>query len=96
VVNILEGAISGREAVGRPGLRYLKQVDRNTAADSYTAMERVACKYYRWRAANRSKDRRIRRKKSVFTKLLSSFTLSGMYSVLISGKLQRIPNLLES
>jgi hypothetical protein len=39
VVNILEGAIFGRKAVGRPGLQYLKQVARNTAADSYTAME---------------------------------------------------------
>ena len=41
VVNILEGAIFGEYAVGRPGLQYLKQVARNTAADSYTAMERI-------------------------------------------------------
>ena len=40
VVNILEGAIFGKNAVGRPGLQYLKQVARNTAADSYTAMEK--------------------------------------------------------
>ena len=29
VVNILEGAISGNKAVGRPRLQYLKQVARN-------------------------------------------------------------------
>jgi len=40
VVNILEGAISGKKAVGRPRLQYLKQVARNTGADSYTAMKR--------------------------------------------------------
>ena len=56
VVNIVEGAIFGKKAVGRPGLQYLKQVDRNTAADSYTAMERMACNRSRWVVANRSKD----------------------------------------
>jgi len=56
VVNILEGPIFGKKAVGRPGLHYLKQVSRNTAADSYTAMERMACNKSRWKAANRSKD----------------------------------------
>ena len=30
VVNIPEGAISGKKAVGRPRLQYLKQVARNT------------------------------------------------------------------
>jgi len=56
VVNILEGAISGKKAVGRPGLQYLKQVTRNTAADSYTAMKRMACNNSIWKAANQSKD----------------------------------------
>jgi len=51
VVNILEGAISGR-----PRLQYLEQVARNTGADSYTAMKRMACNYSRWKAANHSKD----------------------------------------
>jgi len=55
-VNILEGAISGKKAVGRPGLKCLKQVARNTAADSYTAMKRMACNNSRWKAANQSKD----------------------------------------
>jgi len=55
VVNILEGAISGKRAVGRPRLRYLKQVARNTGADSYTAMKRMACNNSRWKAANQSK-----------------------------------------
>ena len=39
VVNILETAISGKRAVGRPRLQYLKQVARNTRADSYTAIK---------------------------------------------------------
>jgi len=39
VVNILEGAISGKKAVGRPRLEYLKQITRNTGADSYTAIK---------------------------------------------------------
>jgi hypothetical protein len=56
VVNILEGAISGKNAVERPGLQYLKHVTRNTAADSYMAMKRVACNNSRWKAANQSKD----------------------------------------
>jgi len=55
VVNIFEGAISGKKAVGRPRLQYLKQVARNTGAYSYTAMKRMACNNSRWRAANQSK-----------------------------------------
>jgi hypothetical protein len=43
VVNILEGTIPGKKAVGRPRLQYLKRADRNTAADSYTAMKIMAC-----------------------------------------------------
>jgi hypothetical protein len=57
VVNILEGAISvKKKSVGRPRLQYLKQVARNTAADSYTAMERMACNSSRRKAANQPKD----------------------------------------
>ena len=37
--------------VGRPGLQYLKQVARITAADSYRAVERMACNSCRWKAA---------------------------------------------
>jgi hypothetical protein len=36
VVNILEGAISGKKAVGRPQLQYLKQVTRNRRRQLYT------------------------------------------------------------
>jgi len=43
VVNILEGAISGKKAMGRPRLQNLRQVARNVEADSYTAMKRMAC-----------------------------------------------------
>jgi len=45
-----------KNAVGRPRLQYLKQVDRNRAADSYTAMGRTACNSSRWKAANQSED----------------------------------------
>jgi len=40
---------------GRPGLQYIKQVTRNTGADSYTAMKRRACNNFRLKAANQSK-----------------------------------------
>jgi len=50
VVNILEGAIFGKKAVGRPQLKYFKQVA------SYTAMKRMACNNSRWKASNQSKD----------------------------------------
>jgi hypothetical protein len=56
VVNILEGAISGRKALGRPRLQYLKQVARYTGADNYTAMKKMDCNKSRWRAAKQSKD----------------------------------------
>jgi len=56
VVNILEGALFGKKAMGRPRLQYLKQVARNTGADRYTAMKRMACNNSRWKAANKSKD----------------------------------------
>jgi len=42
-------------AVGRPRLQYLKQVARNTAADSYRAMRRLACNKCKWKVANQSK-----------------------------------------
>ena len=56
VVNILEGATFGTKAVGRPRVQYLKQVARNTGADSYTAMKKMTCNIYRWTAAHQSKD----------------------------------------
>jgi len=56
VVNISEGAISGKKAMGRPQLQYLKQVARNIGADSYTTMKRIACNKSRWKATNQSKD----------------------------------------
>jgi hypothetical protein len=55
VVNILEGRISGKMALGRPQLQYL-QFAGYTAADSNTAMRRMACNISRWKAANQSKD----------------------------------------
>jgi len=55
-VNILEGTISGKKAMGKPRLEYLKQVARNSGADSYTAMKRMAFNNSRWKAANQSKD----------------------------------------
>jgi len=43
VVNILEGAIARKKAIGRPRLQYLKQGARNTGADSCRAMVRMSC-----------------------------------------------------
>ena len=54
VVNILEGAISGKKAMGRPRLQCLNQVARNIGADSYKTMKRIACNKSRWKAANQS------------------------------------------
>ena len=54
VVNILEGAISGKKTVGRPRIQYFKQVARNKGADSYTVMKRMACNNSRRKAANQS------------------------------------------
>jgi hypothetical protein len=53
VVNILKERYPGK----RPweDLNF-KQVTRNTGADSYTAMKRMACNNSRWKAANQSKD----------------------------------------
>jgi hypothetical protein len=51
-----------KKAVGRPRLQYSKQVARTTAADSYTAMNRMACNSSRWKAANRSEDWGTRRR----------------------------------
>jgi hypothetical protein len=55
-VNILEGAISGKNAVGKPRLQYLKQVARNIGADSYRAMKIMVCNNSRSKAANQSTD----------------------------------------
>jgi len=48
--------------VGRPRLQYLKQVARNTGADSYTPIKRMACDKSRWKADNQSKYWWIRRR----------------------------------
>jgi expansin (peptidoglycan-binding protein) len=55
-VNTLEGAKNRKKHVGKPRLQYLKQVARNTGAESYIAMKRMACNSSRWKAANQSKD----------------------------------------
>jgi porphobilinogen deaminase len=52
VVNILEEAISRNKAMGKPQPQYLKQVTRNTGADSYTEMKRMAGNNFRCKAAN--------------------------------------------
>ena len=36
-------ATTKEKALGRPRLQHLKQVARNTGADSYTAMKRMVC-----------------------------------------------------
>ena len=42
--------------VGRPRLKYVKQINRNTEADSYRAMKRVGCKNFGWETAKKLKD----------------------------------------
>ena len=42
--------------MGRPRLKYLKKVARNTRAGSCTAMHRMDCNKSRWKTANQSKD----------------------------------------
>jgi hypothetical protein len=59
VVNFPVRTISRKKTVGRPRLQYLKQVTRNTAADSYTAVKRMTCNNSRWKAPNWSKVWRI-------------------------------------
>jgi hypothetical protein len=54
VVNVLDGAISGKKAVGRPRLQNLKQVHRNTGAESYTTMKRMACNNSRWKVIEKN------------------------------------------
>ena len=65
VVNILEGAIFGEKKFrGKTWTAILKQVARNTAADSCTAVKWMSSNKSRWKAANQSKDRGIRRSNS--------------------------------
>ena len=45
-----------KKKVGSPGLPYVKQVDRNRAADSYRAMGRVACYSCRWKGGKQSEE----------------------------------------
>jgi allophanate hydrolase subunit 2 len=74
VVNILEGAIFGKKAMGRPRLQHLKQVARNTRADRYTAMNRMAFSNSRWKAANQSNDSGIRRRlPHIYSMIISRF-----------------------
>ena len=63
LINILEAAISGKKAVGRPRLQYVKQFARNTGADSYPAMKRMTCSKSIWKAANQKEDWGIRRRR---------------------------------
>jgi len=52
-----------KKNLGSPRLQYLKKVARNTAAESYIAMERVACNNSGWKAVNQSKDWMTRRRR---------------------------------
>jgi len=61
VGNILEGEVSGKNAVGNSQLKYLKEVDKNTKADSYTAMKNMACDIFRRKIATKLENRRKRR-----------------------------------
>jgi hypothetical protein len=47
--------------------------NRNRASDSYTAIKKMACNNSKWKAANQSKDWRIRRKEKVCREITSSY-----------------------
>jgi len=69
-VNIIEGAIFGKKnAVGRPRLQYLKQDSRNTTADSYRAMKRMACKQFQMESCQPIKRLRDKKKKIFVLKM---------------------------
>jgi hypothetical protein len=51
--------------VGIPRLQYIKQLARNTAADSYTAMKRMACNNSRWKVPNIIKRLKDKKKKKM-------------------------------
>ena len=56
MVNVIEGAIFGKRAVGSLRLQYLKQFTRNTRADINKAMKIMACNKSRREAANQSRE----------------------------------------
>ena len=85
--------------MGRPRLRYLKQVVRNTGADSHRAMKRMACSICKWKAADQSKDCTLRRRPSdkyVITRLLrrsGTSSLGGLKLFIIQAiKIQLVPH----
>jgi len=60
VVNILEGAISGKKAMGRPRLQYLKQVARNTGTELYSNEKNGLQQFQMeiWQPVKRLKDKK--------------------------------------
>jgi len=52
VVNIFEGAVSGKKGRGKTTTTISKANARNTGDNSYTAMKRMACSNSIWKAAN--------------------------------------------
>ena len=83
VVNILEGAITGKKAVGRPRLRHLKQVAMNTEADSCTAMKRLACNSSRREAAKPIKRLKNNKKKIYCATYRTKFLLPAVAVLLV-------------
>jgi hypothetical protein len=63
-VKFLEVAISGKQAVERPRLHYLKQVARNTRADNYIAIKRMACKKIKMESCQPNKRLKDKKKKN--------------------------------
>ena len=56
VVNVLEGAIFGKQGSGKTSTTILKANRQKHRSWSYSAMKRMACNNSRWKAANRSKE----------------------------------------
>ena len=95
-VNVLEGAISGKKAVGRPGLQCLKQASRqrHSSWQLYSNGKRVACNSCRWKAANQSKSLRIRRRCTVYVgvgaKLCTSYLYFNCFHYVLTVKANKI------
>jgi len=68
--------------MGRPRLQYLKEVARNTEADSRTAMKRMACNKSRWKAANQSKDWGKRRKFQAYFNIIIAIIIVIVINIL--------------
>jgi hypothetical protein len=67
VVNIFEGPLSGKRAVGRPRLQYLKQVARHTGAELYSN-EKWGLQQFQMESCQPIKRLEVRRRRRIRTR----------------------------